>query len=122
MGAPALKFTVQIEDLLAEAVHAATVNSATMKVETARIVEAWIEVTDNSGGGTFDFIVQTSIDTDATSPVFDDEKKVTGITATGIQKIVINRADNAMGTLLRVRAVKTAGTDLKFKIRAVRTE
>lgn len=122
MGRPFDRFTIQREDLLAEAVQAATINSAVMKVETARVVEIWVEVTDNSGGGNFDFIVQTSIDTEATSPVFDNEKQVSGITATGIQKIVVNRADNALGTLLRVQALKNSGTDLKFKIRAIRME
>lgn len=115
-------FTVQVETLLKEAVQAVTKNSDTMKVLTARTVEIWIEITDAAGGGDFDFIVQTSIDTDAVSPVFDDEKSVTGITAVGIEKIVLNRADNALGTLLRVQAKKNSGTDLKFKIRAVRME
>jgi len=120
--APPLKFTVQVETLLADAVQAATILSAVMKVGTARTIEIWIEITDNAGGGNFDFDAETSIDEDQTTKVFDIEKSVTGITAVGIEKIVINRADNAVGNLLRVNAKKNSGTDLKFKIRAIRME
>lgn len=120
--APPNKFTVQVELLLAKAVQTATVLSNTMKVFSARTVEIWIDITAVNGAGDFDFDVETSIDTDAASPTFDIEKSVTGIAVVGIQKIVINRADNAVGTLLRVNAKKNSGTSQEFNIRAIRME
>lgn len=88
----------------------------TVRSDTSRAIELWITVT-GSPSGTLAVIVESSID----GTNFVEQKRVSGITAAGATSMVLNRADHALGTTVRV-SWEISGGSLTFKVDAGRME
>ena len=88
--------------------------------KTARVIEIWIDVTAVSGTTpNLDIILETSV----LGLPFVQQDTVTGIIAAATNTLVINRADDALGTTARVRGVITGTTpSFTLSIVAVRME
>ena len=116
---PQNQFSVQIENLQVLATKTADGNAAkTMATRTARASEVWFDLRAINAG-TVDFLVQTSFD----GTNFFTTKSVTGVSVTGMTKIVLNRADNALGVAARMRFELNGGaTSIDIIINGVRME
>ena len=84
----------------------ASANSPVVSVKTARTVEVWIELT-NGAAGDFDFQLQAAIAT--AGPFVNVGTPVLNRVTDGIFAIVVNRADHALGTDLRLAYTANAG-------------
>ena len=114
-------FNVQPQILLPSGAKTANFNAdKDFSSKTARVIEVWIDVTAVSGTTpNLDIILETSI----LDLPFVQQDTVTGITAASTNTLVVNRADDALGTTLRVRGVITGTTpSFTLSIVAVRME
>jgi len=71
----------------------------TIGSRTARAIEFYINVTDNSGTSrSINFVAQSSID----GTNFAEMARVATVSGNGVQTLVVNRADHALGKSARV--------------------
>ncbi len=113
------KFTVHIDIIQPSATFVADGNSAkAASTKTTRAMEVWVDVTAIAGGGTVDFEVQASID----GSEFQTIATISAVAVVGVNAVVVNRADQAIGTSLRVKRVLTGITSITHDVKVVRME
>ena len=116
-----LRFTVQ-EEILQPTTTETADGTGVLKpsTQTARVIEVWLNVTNVSGTTpSLELVLETSID----GVNFEEEKRISAVTTTGIFKMVLNRADQALGKKARVRWEITGTTpSFTFEVRMIRME
>ena len=109
------KFFTETEDIL-ELSRTETGNvtgAGRLNVESARAAEFWVNVTLYATFTSVDFIFETTLD----GTNFVEASRVT-VTAVGTVAKVINRADQAMGKIARVRWEVSGAGSITFEVRA----
>ena len=112
---PQNQFTIQDEVLEASRTETSgATGDGRVKTATARAGELWVVVTAITGTAAFFF--ETSLD----GTNFFEIGSITGVTGISTKAIAFNRADQPLGTTIRVRW--TVGTTVTFEVRMGRME
>ena len=111
------RFTMQAQTLLAlttQTLNFTVSPGDNFKVNTARTIEIWARTTNVSGAAaTLNLFIETSVGIG-----FVQVDSITGITTNTTNSIIVNRADDALGTSMRIRATIT-GTTPTFDVEIV---
>ena len=90
----------------AQAPAAGTLTTDIRQIDGAQIIEIWVVVTDESGGGNLAVRVLASIDDEN----FLDIGGISGITSAGTFKVAFNRDNLALGKSIKLTSLATTGT------------
>ena len=118
------RFTVQKEIVQASVTKTAdfTQVAPLPTSRTARAIEIWLNVTAFSGFTSVDIAIDASMD-EVNFTEIGIISGITGVTgAGGAKTLVFNRADDALGVVIRYRLIKTGTGSITYDILMSRME